>query len=197
MAASIGCSFSGVGFLLQNHYPRSTGAPSCRFRTLTRRPPSVDSGLTMPFLDTIEAADVAALRSLHVAVTWSTEDLDLDDVLAYPTLDGGITDYWAKALSTVSTVFWKGGADMLDRLLSPDSVTIEERQIALPLTGSTDLTFIRVDVEGSAGRSIGLLADVLVWLDSVMAAPFPHVVYRSSERGWGLVRVQLHVSHGH
>ena len=45
MAASIGCYFSGVGFLLQNHYPRSTGAPSCRFRTLTRRPPSVDSGL--------------------------------------------------------------------------------------------------------------------------------------------------------
>ena len=42
---AIGCSFSGVGFLLQNHYPRSTGAPSCRFRTLTRRPPSVDSGL--------------------------------------------------------------------------------------------------------------------------------------------------------
>ena len=42
--ASIGCSFSGAGFLLQNHYPRSTGAPSCRFRTLTRRPPSVDSG---------------------------------------------------------------------------------------------------------------------------------------------------------
>ena len=31
--------------MLQNHYPRSTGAPSCRFRTLTRRPPSVDSGL--------------------------------------------------------------------------------------------------------------------------------------------------------
>ena len=45
VVASIGCSFSGVGFLLQNHYPRSTGAPSCRFRTLTRRPPSVDSGL--------------------------------------------------------------------------------------------------------------------------------------------------------
>ena len=44
VVASVGCSFSGVGFLLQNHYPRSTGAPSCRFRTLTRRPPSVDSG---------------------------------------------------------------------------------------------------------------------------------------------------------
>ena len=41
---AIGCSFSEVGFLFQNHYPRCTGAPSYRFRTLTRRPPSVDSG---------------------------------------------------------------------------------------------------------------------------------------------------------
>ena len=31
-------------FLFQNHYPRCAGVPSCRFRTLTRRPPSVDSG---------------------------------------------------------------------------------------------------------------------------------------------------------
>ena len=44
VVASIGCSFSGVGFLFQNHYPRSTGAPSYRFRTPTRRPPSVNSG---------------------------------------------------------------------------------------------------------------------------------------------------------
>ena len=41
----LGAPFPGPFFLLQNHYPRSTGAPSCRLRTLTRRPPSVDSGL--------------------------------------------------------------------------------------------------------------------------------------------------------
>ena len=35
----------GSALLFQNHYPRFTGAPSCRFRTLARRPPSVDSGL--------------------------------------------------------------------------------------------------------------------------------------------------------
>ena len=35
VVASIGCSFSEVDFLLQNHYPRSTGAPSRHFRTLT------------------------------------------------------------------------------------------------------------------------------------------------------------------
>ena len=44
VVAPIGCSFSGTGFLFQNHYPRCAGAPSCRFRTPTRRPPSVDSG---------------------------------------------------------------------------------------------------------------------------------------------------------
>ena len=49
----LGAPFPGAVFLLQNHYPRSTGAPSCRLRTLTRRPPSVDSGLRVPFLGLI------------------------------------------------------------------------------------------------------------------------------------------------
>ena len=35
VVASIGCSFSGVGFLLENHYPRFRGAPSCRFMSPT------------------------------------------------------------------------------------------------------------------------------------------------------------------
>ena len=30
---------------MQNHYPRFRGAPSGHFRMLTKRPPSVDSGL--------------------------------------------------------------------------------------------------------------------------------------------------------
>ena len=34
--------------LLQNHYPRFRGAPSGHFRMLTKRPPSVDSGLGLP-----------------------------------------------------------------------------------------------------------------------------------------------------
>ena len=47
MVASIGCSFSGTVLLLQNHYPRFRGAPSGHFRMLTKRPPSVDSGLAL------------------------------------------------------------------------------------------------------------------------------------------------------
>ena len=34
MVASIGCSFLGSAFCLENHYPRSTGVLSCLFRTL-------------------------------------------------------------------------------------------------------------------------------------------------------------------
>ena len=45
---AIGCSFSGTVLLLQNHYPRFRGAPSGHFRMLTKRPPSVDSGLGPP-----------------------------------------------------------------------------------------------------------------------------------------------------
>ena len=37
----------GSALLFQNHYPRFTGAPSGHFRTLPRRPPSVDSGLSI------------------------------------------------------------------------------------------------------------------------------------------------------
>ena len=39
----------GSALLFQNHYPRFTGAPSGHFRTLPRRPPSVDSGLVSLF----------------------------------------------------------------------------------------------------------------------------------------------------
>ena len=39
----------GSALLFQNHYPRFTGAPSGHFRTLPRRPPSVDSGLRSGF----------------------------------------------------------------------------------------------------------------------------------------------------
>ena len=38
--------FLGLVWSFTNHYPRYKGAPSCRSRSLTRRPTSVDSGLT-------------------------------------------------------------------------------------------------------------------------------------------------------
>ena len=42
VVASIACSFSGTGFLFQNHYPRFRGAPSGFFSRPPTRRPSVD-----------------------------------------------------------------------------------------------------------------------------------------------------------
>ena len=42
---AIGCSFSGVGLLFKNHYPRFRGAPFCPFRRPHTPTRSVDSGL--------------------------------------------------------------------------------------------------------------------------------------------------------
>ena len=42
---AIGCSFSGVGLPLQNHYPRFRGAPSSFFKGCPQDRHSVDSGL--------------------------------------------------------------------------------------------------------------------------------------------------------
>ena len=84
MAASIGCSFSGVGFLLQNHYPRSTGAPSCRFRTLTRRPPSVDSGLRVRGGERVRLAVYLKALACNVKRMVGARLIEMNETLARP-----------------------------------------------------------------------------------------------------------------
>ena len=50
----------------QTGHPRSTGAPSCRLRTLTRRPPSVDSGLGWEVSDIEKKVDELGKRGIPV-----------------------------------------------------------------------------------------------------------------------------------
>ena len=139
--------------------------------------------LTMPFLSTVEAFDVAALKELRW-LAYSSEE-DFLRIMAYPALDDGITDHWAMVLSTVQSVANTDDPDLLDDLLSPSKVSVEASQIHLPFTGTTDLALIRVDVEGS-DESMGLLVDVLTELDSIMAASLPraYVGVLSADGGW-------------
>ena len=53
----------------------------------------------MPFLETLEPPDVSALSSL-VDMAWFRQ-ADYQRVLSHPTLSDGITDDWAKIVSTL------------------------------------------------------------------------------------------------
>ena len=66
VAASIGCSFSGTGFLFQNHYPRFTGAPSSFFKGCPQGRPSVDSGLQALYAEGLRGSETACSREESV-----------------------------------------------------------------------------------------------------------------------------------
>ena len=94
----------------------------------------------MPFLDTLEPTDAAALESL----SWLayTEIFALREVLAHPTLEGGITDEWAPVVALMDAVNEAAPA-FLRPLLDPEQATVERRSITLPHSGATDLAIIR------------------------------------------------------
>lgn len=106
----------------------------------------------MPFLETLEPTDAAALEAL----SWLayTEILALREVLAHPTLQGGIIDEWAPVVALMDSVNEAAPA-FLRPLLDPDQVDVERRAVILPHTGAVDLAIIRT--EAGTPRSMDLL----------------------------------------
>ena len=86
----------------------------------------------MPFLQTLEASDVSALESL-AQLAWSSER-DFQRVMSHPTLRGGIWDDWAKIVATLNGVS-KTNPQLVDALLDPNRVTLNNRVINLPRAG--------------------------------------------------------------
>ena len=84
----------GSALLFQNHYPRFTGAPSCRFRTLTRRPPSVDSGLAEAQRDLVERLE--AMRTRSEKRRWWWEVIVVGSVLVLVTLAAPTLAVWVE-----------------------------------------------------------------------------------------------------
>ena len=81
--------------------------------------------LAMPFLNTIEASDAAFLWSLGWAA-YSLEE-NFKYIISHPTLSGGITDYWAKALAAADSVVRMGDQDVLEDLLTSETGTLTPR----------------------------------------------------------------------
>ena len=124
--------------------------------------------VSMPFLETLEPADSKAVEALGQMALW--EEAQFQRVMAHPTLQDGITDYWAKIVTTLYTVA-KFDAPAIDQLLDPDQVSIEERTIELPLGGETLLVVIRTS-PGSE-LSMGVLEQAVRYTEQVVNTAFP------------------------
>ena len=124
--------------------------------------------LDMPFLEVIEAADADAVDSLRLLAYWRPQDFQR--LLSHPTLSGGISDFWAQIVALLNDVSVTN-PKLIDVLLDPGQVTVEERTVSLPLAGNVDLAIIRTGP--GALRSMDLLEDGVRRAERFMAEPFP------------------------
>ena len=122
----------------------------------------------MPFLETLDPADVSAIESL--ANLARSGDAGFQRVISHPTLSNGITDEWTKIVATLHGVS-KNNPALIDTLLDPDKVALEQRVIELPLAGETHLAIIRTGP--GAERSMDLLEHAIRQSEGFMDESFP------------------------
>lgn len=136
----------------------------------------------MPFAATVEPPDVTALRSLRNMA--ALHPGSFEQVLSHPTLRAGISDSWSSVVATLNGV---AGEDpgLIDKLLDPGTVSLEQRTLRLPLAGEVVVDIIRTGP--GAARSMDLLEDSLRCVEEFMAVPLPtgHVglLFENAVRG--------------
>ena len=124
--------------------------------------------VAMPFLESLDPPDVSAVKALSQLASF--RETDFQRVLSHPTLSTGITNDWAKIVATLYGVS-DTNPELIDTLLDPDQVTLEERVIELPLAGETDLAIIRTGP--GADRSMDLLEHSVLHAEEFMGVLFP------------------------
>ena len=138
--------------------------------------------LAMSFLDDVAGADAAAVDSLE-RITGSDErqmkslpDSGFLEVMTHPRLSDGITDEEAKIVALLGGVYYIKSnnpdyPDLVSVLLDPTRITIEERAIHLPLSGTVNLAIVRT--APGAPRTMDLLEHSLRSVEEFMGAPLP------------------------
>ena len=123
----------------------------------------------MPFLTTLEPADVAAMESLGSLAYFRSSSFRR--IMRHSTLNAGVSDDWANIVATLHGVD-KTNPQLIDSLLDHSQVRLNKRTIRLPLAGQVDLAIIRLRPEG-ATRSMDLLEYAVRSAEALMGAPFP------------------------
>ena len=122
----------------------------------------------MPFLAAIEPPDIVAIMSLRRLAALETEAFA--KLMSHPALRDGISDDLAHVVATLYGVA-RTNPDLIDVLLDPARVSLEQRAITLPLAGEVILSIIRTS--SGAARSMGLLERSVRLAEAYMGSPFP------------------------
>ncbi len=132
----------------------------------------------MPFLDTVDPADVLAVESLYRLAYFGPDDSmePLLKVLAYPSVADGIVDDETAIIATIHSTLRRnrdpeGAAAIVDDLLDPETVLLERRGVDLPLAGTVPLVIVRT-VPGPP-VTMDLLEDAVRHVEGFMSLPFP------------------------
>ena len=124
----------------------------------------------MPFLESVDGLDAAAVSSLRSLFWESDEENYLGRVLAHPTLSDGITDDEAIVVASLSIVA-EDRPDLLDVLLDLGVDAVEKRVIRLPLAG--ELTLSVINISPGAYGTMDRLERIIRAQEEFMHVPFP------------------------
>ena len=124
--------------------------------------------LDMPFLESVEGADAAAVRSLERLGDKGSDVLL--QIISHPTLSDGITDEEAKIVALLYGTH-KNRPESVDFLLRGTGVYLEERLVNLPSSGEVLLTIIRI--RDRVTPSMDFLEHSVRTIDEFMGEPLP------------------------
>ncbi len=124
----------------------------------------------MPFLDTIDGVDSAAMRSLR-GLFYEADGEYLQTVLSHPTLRGGITDEHTMVVAAVGQVI-RYRPELLEVLLDLERITVDKRVVDLPYTGETIVSVIHVTPDATY-HTMDILEQSLRRQEGFMKMPFP------------------------
>lgn len=124
--------------------------------------------LQMPFLDSIEPFDAPAVRGLR-EIGWHDRN-SLHTIVSRYAEDGGITDDRAKIISVLPYVV-SNKPELLNPMLNPSAVSVEERSIVLPHTGPVILAVIRT--QPGDERTMAYLDEAVRFSEGFIRRPFP------------------------
>ena len=135
-----------------------------------------DAGYTERLIEepwVIEGRNYAALMELQ-HLSWDPETLD--GIMSHPAISDGIADQEAKVLATLGTTAYPveqhlKDHNLLDKLLDPEQVILEEQTITLPLAGATELALIRTS-PGDV-RTMDFVKRSVRSIEEFMGIPFP------------------------